>query len=204
MSVSEYFKELESQMRRVEIKETNKEKIKRFVSGLRRDIQDQVQLCEYSTLENVFTLALGIEVQLKRKRRAKKSYSPSHYFSHSWKGKDKKKYDKFPSNSHQEPPRKSKSPSDHIHHSPSPRSSSIKCFKCLAYNHIALNCPTKRTMVLKKSNDVESEHYSPPSPKSTSSRTSSSNERIKPLEGGLLMIRHQLVQVSKELDPSQG
>jgi len=42
MSVSEYFKQLESQMRRVEIKETNKEKIKRFVSGLRRDIKDQV------------------------------------------------------------------------------------------------------------------------------------------------------------------
>ena len=41
MSVHAYFKELESQMRRVEIKETNKEKIKRFVSGLKRDIQDQ-------------------------------------------------------------------------------------------------------------------------------------------------------------------
>ena len=40
MCVSEYFKELESQRRRVEIKETNKEKIKRFVSGPRRDIQD--------------------------------------------------------------------------------------------------------------------------------------------------------------------
>ena len=115
MSVSEYFKELESQMRRVEIKETNKEKIKIFVSGLRRDIQDQVELYEYSTLENVFTLVLGIEIQLKSKRRAKKSYSPNHYFSHSWKGKDKKKHDKFPSNSHQEPPSKSKSPSDHIH-----------------------------------------------------------------------------------------
>jgi len=107
--VSEYFKELESQMRRVEIKETNKEKIKRFVSGLRRDIQDQVELYEYSTLENVFTLALRIEIQLKRKRRARKSYSPNHYFSHSWKGKNKKKHDKFPSNSHQEPPSKSKS-----------------------------------------------------------------------------------------------
>jgi len=78
MSVNEYFKELESQMRRVEIKETNKEKIKKFVSGLRRDIKDQVELYEYSTLENVLTLALGIEIQLKRKRRAKKSYSPNH------------------------------------------------------------------------------------------------------------------------------
>jgi len=145
MSVSEYFKELESQMHKVEIKETNKEKIKRFVSGLRRDIQDQVELYEYSTLENVFTFAFGIEIQLKRKRRAKKSYSPNHYFSHSWKGNDKKKNDKFPSNSHQEPPSKSKSPSDHINHFTSPRSSSIKCFKCLDYNHIALNCLTKRT-----------------------------------------------------------
>jgi len=42
--LSEYFKELKSQMRRVEIKETNKEKIKRFLNGLRRDIQDQVEL----------------------------------------------------------------------------------------------------------------------------------------------------------------
>jgi len=63
VSVSEYFKELESQMRRIEVNETNKEKIKRFVSGLRRDIQDQVELYEYSTLENVFTFAFGIEIQ---------------------------------------------------------------------------------------------------------------------------------------------
>ena len=35
MSVSEYFKELESQMHRVKIKETNKEKIKIFASHLR-------------------------------------------------------------------------------------------------------------------------------------------------------------------------
>jgi len=148
-------------MRRVEIKETKKEKIKRFVNSLRRDIQDQVELYEYSTLENVFTFALGIEIQLKRKRRARKSYSLNHYFSYSWKGKDKNKHDKFPSNSYQEPPSKSKSPSDHIHHSTSSRSSSLKCFKCLGYNHIALNCLTKRTMILKKSNDVESEHSSP-------------------------------------------
>jgi len=58
-------------MRRVEIKETNKEKIKGFMSGLRRDIQDQVELYEYSTLENVSTLTLGIEVQLKRKKKGK-------------------------------------------------------------------------------------------------------------------------------------
>ena len=64
MYVTKYFKELESQMFRVGIKETNKEKLKRFVNGLRRDIQDQVELYEYSTLQNVFTLALRIETHL--------------------------------------------------------------------------------------------------------------------------------------------
>jgi len=58
-------------------------------------------------------------------------------------------------------------------------------------------------MALNLKKEVESEHFSPPSPKSTSSHTSSSSERIKTLKGGLLMIRQQLRQVSKELDPSQ-
>jgi len=34
---------------------------------------------KYSIVENVFTLAFGNEIQLKRKRRAKKNYSPNHY-----------------------------------------------------------------------------------------------------------------------------
>ena len=186
-------------MRRVEIKETNKEKIKRFVSGIRRDIQDQVELYEYSILENVFTLAFEIAIQLKRKRRAKKSYSPNHYFSHSWKGKDKKKHDKFPSNSHQELPSKTKSPSDHIHHSTSSRSSSIKCFKCLGYNHIVLNCPTKRTMILKKSNDVESEHSSPHS----LSKESSSSSKTKIFKKDPMLLRRMIGKDQSELEPTQ-
>jgi len=58
-------------------------------------------------------------------------------------------------------------------------------------------------MALNLKKEVENGHSSPPSPKSTSSHASSSSERIKPLEGGLLMIMHQLKQVFKELDPSQ-
>ena len=100
MCVSEYFKELESQTFRDGIRETNKEKMKRFVNGLRRDIQDQVELYEYSILQNVFTLALRIETHSKRKNRARKSYSPNHYYSLSWKGKAKEKHDKSPSKSH--------------------------------------------------------------------------------------------------------
>jgi len=163
----------------------------------------QIELYEYSTLQNVFTLSLRIETHLKRKNKARKSYSPNHYYSHSWKGKAKEKHDKCLSKSHQAPSSKNKSPSGHSHHSTSKRSSSIKCFKFLGYKHIALNCPIKRTMILKKS-DEESGHFSSPSPQSTSSHTSSSLiERTKPFECGLLMVRRQLGQVLKELDPYQ-
>jgi len=125
------------------------------------------------------------------------------HHSHSWKEKTKEKHDKSPSKTHQAPSSKNKSPSGHTHDSTSQRSSSNKCFKCLGYKHIALNCPMKRTMILKKSDD-ESEHFSSPSPQSTSSHTySSSIERTKPLESGLLMVRRQLGQVPKEIDPSQ-
>jgi len=93
--------------------------MKRFVIGLRRDIQDQVELYEYFTLQNVFTLALRIETHLKRKNRSRKSYSPNHYYSHSWKGKAKEKHDKSPSKSYQAPSTKYKSPSGHTHHSTS-------------------------------------------------------------------------------------
>ena len=187
------------QMFRVGIRETNKEKMKRFVNGLRRDIQDQVELYEYSTLQNVFTLALRIETHLKRKNRARKSYSPNHYYSHSWKGKAKEKHDKFPSKSHQVPSSKNKLPSGHTHHSTSQRSSSIKCFKCLGYNHIALNCPTKRTMILKKSNDVESEHSSPHS----LSKESSSSSKTKIFEKDPMLLRRMIGQDQSELEPTQ-
>ncbi|MBP0587636.1 hypothetical protein, partial [Mycobacterium tuberculosis] len=62
--MSEYFKELESQMRRVEIKETNKEKIKRFVSGLRRDKQYQVEFYACCHVDTVFALAPGLALTL--------------------------------------------------------------------------------------------------------------------------------------------
>jgi len=83
-------------MLKIGINKTNKEKMK-------RDTQDQIVLYEYSTFENVFTLALRITNQLKRKNRARKSYLPNHYYSHSWNGKDKKNMIKPLSKSNQEP-----------------------------------------------------------------------------------------------------
>jgi len=58
-------------------------------------------------------------------------------------------------------------------------------------------------MILNPKGEVESEHSSPPSPKGSSSHTSSqssSEDEIKPNEGGLLVVRHMLGQVPKEFE----
>lgn len=58
--MNEYLKFLESLMIKVIFRdETNETKVARFRSGLRRDIQNIVQL--YSSLENVLHLTLKIE-----------------------------------------------------------------------------------------------------------------------------------------------
>jgi len=56
-------------------------------------------------------------------------------------------------------------------------------------------------MILNPKGEVESEHSSPPSPKSSSSHISSqssSEDEIKPNEGGLLVVRRMLGQMPKE------
>jgi len=66
--------------------ESEEAKIARFVSGLRRDIQDVVELQEYSSLQNVVHLASKLENQIARKNAFKNSSKDSYYHS-SWKNK---------------------------------------------------------------------------------------------------------------------
>ena len=91
---------------------------------------------------------------------------------------------------------------DKLTSSQEPITSSIKCFKCLGFGHIASNCPSKRNMFLNSKGEVESEHSPPSSPKSSSSHISSpsSEDEIKPHEGGFLFVRCMLGQVPKEFE----
>ena len=45
-----YFKELDTLLIKVDMQESDEAKMARFVSGLRRDIQDVVELYEYCSL----------------------------------------------------------------------------------------------------------------------------------------------------------
>jgi len=138
--VDEYYKLMESMLLKVGLQfESGEEKVARFVSGLRRDIQYLVELYEYSSLDKVIHLATKVETQLQKEKEAKRSGSYNDYYSSTWKDKERK-HDKSPPKSSQYPPPRTNSfrPSNETpNSSQGTRTSSIKCFKCLGYGHIA-------------------------------------------------------------------
>ncbi|XP_068486659.1 uncharacterized protein [Phaseolus vulgaris] len=86
LSVDAYFKELETLLLKVNLKESEEAMIARFVSGLRRDIQDVVELEEYSSLGSLVHLAKKVEAQI-AKRNAFKNSPNDGYNNNSWKNK---------------------------------------------------------------------------------------------------------------------
>ena len=76
------------------------------------------------------------------------------------------------------------------------RSSEIKCFKCLGRGHIASQCPTKKTMLLKEDGKIISDSSSESSPSSDEEEY----EEEKESEGDLFMIRRMLGSQAVELD----
>ena len=88
LSADAYFKELETLLTKVDMHESEKSKMARFVTGLRKDIQDVVELYEYSSLEKLVHLAIKIESQLSKKSFSKTTHNDGYYHS-SWKNTNK-------------------------------------------------------------------------------------------------------------------
>jgi len=87
-SVDEYFKDLEVTLTKINMHETKESEIARFVSGLRREIQNVIELYEYKSLEKLVHLAIKVESQLFKKTSFKHTHNDGFYDS-SWKGKNK-------------------------------------------------------------------------------------------------------------------
>jgi len=128
--------------------------IAKFVSGLRREIKDLVELFEYSSLKKVVHLAIKVESQLLKKTSLKNTHNDGFYKS-SWKDINKNYTKTSPSNfskqtiSHQKVSKHN--PSTSTPKAPT-KTSSTKCFKYLGFGRIASNCPNKRTTKLQKEN----------------------------------------------------
>ena len=73
LSVDAYYKELETLLLKVDAKESEEAMIARFVTGLRKDIQDVVELHNYSSLGSLVHLAMKVEAQIAKKNAFKNS-----------------------------------------------------------------------------------------------------------------------------------
>jgi len=200
--VNDYFKELETTLTKVDMHESEKSKMARFVSGLRREIKDVVELYEYSSLEKLVHFAIKVESQLSKKTFSKNTHNDGYYQS-SWKNKNKFSSKTFPSNFVKDSTYNSRDskPSTITPKSPT-RTSSRKCFKCLGFGHIASNCPSKRNMMVKEG-VVTSDHSSQRSRSPNHSRSPSEEDSESPCEGDLLVVRRKLGQVLKPFDECQ-
>ena len=197
LNVDEYYKELETLVLKIELEESEEAMIARFVSGLRKDIQDIVELQEYSSLGSLVHLAMKVEAQLAKKNSFKNAPNDGYYNNSR---KNKKSFSTIPSKDSSFKPRDSK-PSTSRPNSPT-KTSNTKCFKCMGYGHIAANCPSKRSMYM-HDGIVVSEHDSNSPRHSSPSKPSSGDESESPLQGDLLVVRRLLGQVSQPFDESQ-
>ena len=108
-----------------------------------------VELYEYSSLEKLVHLAIKVESQLSKKTFSKHTHNDGYYHS-SWTNKNKFSSKTFVSNFVKESTYNSRnSKPSTITPKSLTKTSGKKCFKCLGFGHIAVDCPKKRTMMVK-------------------------------------------------------
>ena len=88
---------MEVTLTKINIHENEESKITRFVSGLKREIQNVVELYEYTSLEKLVHLAIKVESQLLKKTSFKNTHNDGFYKS-TWKGKNQFSKQDNPSN----------------------------------------------------------------------------------------------------------
>nr|KYP34480.1 hypothetical protein KK1_044554 [Cajanus cajan] len=157
MSVEEYRQRMELYLMRAGIREEEKLTIARFLSGLNFEIRDRVELLPYRDLDDLVQLCIRVEQQLLRK--SSKNLNSKSYFKEdsNKEGSLFKNYSKENSSKTQEMDKDVEKKKVTAH--TSSKTSEIKCFKCLGRGHIASQCSTKMTMIL-RGKDIYSEESS--------------------------------------------
>jgi len=185
MIIEEYRQRVELYILRARIEEEEELIVARFLNGLNFNIRDRVELLPYQGLNDLLQMCIKVERQLSRRPSRKDSsiLFPPNVFSKE----SKKDFSKEKETIHKTPAKVSEKSE-----SSTKKASEIKCFKCLGRGHVATQCPTKRTIVLKGNDLYNSQEESPSSSDSESSHSSASKEYSFAKEGNLLMIRRLL------------
>ncbi|XP_073063949.1 uncharacterized protein [Primulina eburnea] len=154
-SVEDYYKEMEVLMIRANTEEDNEATMARFLCGLNREIQDQVELRHYLDLDEMVQMAIKVEQQLKRRgvgRTNQTGGASSSWRSNVGKREENKVVAKPKFETKQEAPKqgvqgKSETPSN--------RYRDVRCFRCQGMGHISSDCPNKRVMILNDYGEYE-------------------------------------------------
>nr|XP_027127774.1 uncharacterized protein LOC113743905 [Coffea arabica] len=156
---------MEISMLRADIQEDREATMARFLSGLRVEIADQLELQYYVEIEDMVEKAIKIEQRLKR-RGTTRNYNPhpqtftrpfqprrEERGPNAW-NTPKPKHDQ---GSRSRPPftkTDSKVVSKPTIETSKPRNRDTKCWRCQGVGHIASQCPNPRTMLVLPNGDI--------------------------------------------------
>ncbi|XP_071917061.1 uncharacterized protein [Coffea arabica] len=169
-SVEDYHKEMEIAMLRADIVEDREATMARFLSGLRPEIADQVEMHHYVDLHDMLDKAIKIERRLKRRgpirhnsnfqagnwrnQPFKREVSPSSAFPLTKQGGTTKESLRPNATSSKPPSRGDGRPT---HEVSNVRNRDTKCFKCQGFGHIASQCPNQRVMLMLPNGEVQTD-----------------------------------------------
>nr|KYP47753.1 hypothetical protein KK1_030585 [Cajanus cajan] len=186
MSVEEYRQKMELYLMRSGIREEERLTIARFLSGLNFDIRDRVELLSYRDLDDLVQLCIRVEQQFLRKSFKNSNSRSYNKEEHKREGRSFKNYAKENPSKPQELDKEEEKKKVTSH--TSSKTSEIQCFKCLARGHVASQCPTKKTIIL-RGKDIYSEESSSSSSSSESEDQTSDHatEKLYPVDGDLMI-----------------
>ncbi|KAL5134178.1 hypothetical protein HKD37_03G007389 [Glycine soja] len=187
---------------RAGLREEERTRIARFLSGLNMEVRDKVELLPYRDLDELVQLCIRVEQQLKRKPSSKS------YGSHPYPRKDQAHGILWAAPSKPKEDKGETIERYTLKTSSQERTSNIKCFKCLGRGHIASQCPTKKSMIMRGQDIYSIQEETTSCPSSSGSedevRGEESSEEVYPHEeGDLLMVRRLLGGQSCDRSESQ-
>ncbi|XP_027082339.2 uncharacterized protein [Coffea arabica] len=164
-SVEDYYKDMEISMLRADIQEDREATMARFLSGLRVEIADQLELQYYVEIEDMMEKAIKIEQRLKW-RGTTRNYNPNpppftrpfqprreERGPNAW-NPPKPKQDQGSSSRPPFTKTDSKVVSKPTIETSKPRNRDTKCWRCQGVGHIASQCPNPRTMLVLPNGDI--------------------------------------------------
>ncbi|XP_051117846.1 uncharacterized protein LOC127242372 [Andrographis paniculata] len=154
-TVDEFYTDLEVTLMRVDVRESQQAMVAGILTAMNRDIFEKLRLYHFDDIDELLERAITIEKQLKRK--GKQQTSRTKPFTPNYTKKDESQgaqgFGK----------RKCVIKDDTLRNKyfgadlEKPRNRDIICFKCQGRGHIASQCPNKKTMILNKFGEYETE-----------------------------------------------